>query len=801
MVGSGVTRPCLQARREGPEPEEACVESPSASFDPVAAGALSEAHSRLLLETLVASTPVGLAVVDLELRFIQVNEALASINGVPRAAHLGRKVQEVLPELWPTLRPQYQRVMDGGGPQTLEISGMTPKEVGVERHFLVSYYPVRTATGVLLGTGVIVVEVTEQRKAHDALRDSEQRYRSLVEAMAQPVWTTNARGEVVDPAPRWLAYTGQTHAEHLGLGWLAAIHPDDRKRVVRGWVESLRTRTSYRGEFRLRYHSGGYRDVVGRAVPVFGDGGAIREWVSTAEDITERKQAEAQVETERARLHAVLTSAPASIALLSGEEQVFMLVNPLYRVLSRGVDVTGISVRDIDEPRARQYSRMLDLAYTTGKAQWETEVPVTSDYGGGVDSTRSFDITYQPLRDVHGRVDTVLSFAIDVTERVEARKKLEEWAASLENQQQWLEAVLDKTPVALLLMEPESGRTLFANQAARQMAGGDVPQGLRAESYTGLHQFTDEEGRELTSEEIPGVRAALGKPVHAEPVVWHTPTGHYSVLVEAAPLPAQHGHSASVLLALQDVTELRKTQAQLQHAVSLRDEFLTVASHELKTPLTPLQLKLQALVREARTAESLEGLRARVVRTAEAVSGQVRKMTTLINDLLEVTQLTGPSAPLRLEAVDLATVVHAVAERFKAQAAKAGCQLVVEAPSGMVGHWDRHRLEQVTSSLVSNALKYGPGRPVTLKVERIRGRARLSVKDEGIGIAPGSLQNIFEKFTRAVSTRHYGGLGLGLFITRQIVEAHQGTLRAESEPGQGATFIVELPLARLAPAP
>lgn len=773
------------------------MESPSASFDREASEALNDAHSRLLLETLVSSTPVGLAVVDLEQRFVQVNDALADINGIPRAAHLGRKVQEIVPEMWPTLRPQYQRIMEGGAAQTVEVRGVTSKELGVERHFLVSYYPVRTGTGVLLGIGVIVVEVTEQRKAHDALVASEQRYRSLVEAMAQPVWTTNARGEVVEPAPRWMEFTGQTQAEHLGLGWLAAIHPDDRKRVVRGWVESLRTKTSYRGEFRLRFHAGGWRDVVGRAVPVFSDEGTIREWVSTAEDITERKQAEALAENERARLRSVLTSAPASIAILSGERQVFTLVNPLYKKLSGGAELMGVSMKDFESERAIEHSRLLDEAYTRGESFVEKEVPITINVGGvGEKATRRFDVAYQPLRDVSGHVDSVLSFAIDVTERVEAREKLEEWAASLRNQQQWLEAVLDRTPVAMILVEPGTGRILFANQVARQLAGGEIPEGLSEEAYNeGEHRFTDEAGRELRVDEIPGIRAVKGAPVHGEPVVWHTPTGRYSLLVEAAPLPAQHGHEEAVLLALQDVTELRKTQAQLQHAVSLRDEFLTVASHELKTPLTPLQLKLQSLVRDAQTEQTLEALRERVVRTSETISGQIRKMTTLINDLLEVTQLTGPSAPLQLEDVDLADVVRAVVERFQPQAAKAGCELIVEAAPGIVGRWDRHRLEQVATSLVSNAVKYGAGHPVMIRVGRHRGRARLSVRDEGIGIAPANLQAIFEKFTRAVSTRHYGGLGLGLFITRQIVEAHHGTLRVDSQPGQGATFIVELPLA------
>jgi signal transduction histidine kinase len=145
--------------------------------------------------------------------------------------------------------------------------------------------------------------------------------------------------------------------------------------------------------------------------------------------------------------------------------------------------------------------------------------------------------------------------------------------------------------------------------------------------------------------------------------------------------------------------------------------------------------------------------------------------------------------------VDLSALVREVVSRFAAQAARTNTPLEVNAAEPVVGRWDRIRLEQVASSLLSNALKYGAGRPVHVLVERTPTGARLTVRDEGLGISPEHLPRIFDRFERAVSAEHFGGLGLGLYLTRHLVEAFGGTIRASSEPGKGATFEVDLPLA------
>jgi signal transduction histidine kinase len=271
-----------------------------------------------------------------------------------------------------------------------------------------------------------------------------------------------------------------------------------------------------------------------------------------------------------------------------------------------------------------------------------------------------------------------------------------------------------------------------------------------------------------------------------------------SLLLSFAQQGALAPEDRTFLLALAQKCGQALERAHLVHelrgAVRLRDDFLSVASHELKTPLTPLQLRLQMLRREAQDPSlPADRLRERVGRAVDGAEAQVHKLATLVNDLLDVARIGAGKLRLERTRVDLAVLVREVAARLAPQLHKAGCPLALDVPDSLVGLWDEQRLEQVVVNLLTNALKYGAGKPVHLRLAAEEGRARLTVRDEGIGIAPEDQARIFERFERAVSDRHFGGLGLGLYICRQILEALGGTIGVRSAPEQGATFEVTLP--------
>lgn len=230
-----------------------------------------------------------------------------------------------------------------------------------------------------------------------------------------------------------------------------------------------------------------------------------------------------------------------------------------------------------------------------------------------------------------------------------------------------------------------------------------------------------------------------------------------------------------------------------QEAVRARSEFLTVATHELNTPLTSLTLAVQSLRRAAPLGRVIDP---QVLdRRLELVARQGTRLTRLIHDLLDVSHLdTGPLVLERTD-VDFGALVREVAERFEADLAGARCSVSIQTGAPACGRWDRSCLDRVVTNLLSNAIKFGTGKPIEIAVGAERGTARLVVRDHGIGIAPEQRDRIFGRFERAVSERHYGGLGLGLYISRRIVEEHGGSIRCESRPGAGATFIVELPCA------
>ncbi len=247
-------------------------------------------------------------------------------------------------------------------------------------------------------------------------------------------------------------------------------------------------------------------------------------------------------------------------------------------------------------------------------------------------------------------------------------------------------------------------------------------------------------------------------------------------------------------------TENARLYQDAQKAVLLRDEFLSVASHELKTPLTPLNLTLTALQRNIEQSRSSKLPLEKIERDVSTARRHVRKLASLVDDLLDVSRIRAGRLDLTLEDVDLREVVQEVLSRFAHQAANAGCDLRLRADVASVGRWDRLRLEQIVTNLLSNAIKYGAGKPVEVELVGDGQREVLVVRDEGIGMLPDVLVRIFGRFERGHSERNYGGLGLGLYIARQITAALGGTIDVRSEPGQGSTFTVELPRSPQAPA-
>jgi signal transduction histidine kinase len=240
--------------------------------------------------------------------------------------------------------------------------------------------------------------------------------------------------------------------------------------------------------------------------------------------------------------------------------------------------------------------------------------------------------------------------------------------------------------------------------------------------------------------------------------------------------------------------QLQNTQLELEQAVRMRDDFMSIVAHEVRTPLNGLiletQLRKMHLARDNAAAFTLDKMHAMVDRDER----QIKSLIRLIEDMLDVSRIRTGNLSIRPTRIDLSTLVRHLLHNFSQQIDAAEASVTLDAAQPVIGNWDEFRIEQVISNLLTNALRYGAKSPISVKVYSEGGQALVDVQDQGIGISEENQKRIFQQFERVSAKHAVAGLGLGLFISEQIVTAHGGTITVQSRIGEGALFRVCLPL-------
>jgi PAS domain S-box-containing protein len=341
------------------------------------------------------------------------------------------------------------------------------------------------------------------------------------------------------------------------------------------------------------------------------------------------------------------------------------------------------------------------------------------------------------------------------------------------------------------------GHIAFVNPAASRITGFKREELLGQVAHALFHH-TKADGEHCSGEgcdlyTIMRGRAAVN--IDGE-ILWRK--DGTSIPIECVGTLLSESDVASVMV-FRDVTERQQIEQErgrlvreLEEAISARDDFLSIASHELRTPLTPIRLSVQSLRRRGRKAgtDLPKGLNNQL----ETMDRQVGRLDALINELLDVSRITVGRLDLALGEFDLTALVRDVVNRFQQELDWGGYQVSLDLGGVLVGRWDRMRLEQVVSNLLSNAMKYGGEKKrIDVRIESAGDMVTVSIRDYGMGISTEDQERIFERFERLISVRHFGGFGLGLWIVRQIADAHGGRVRVASRPGEGSTFTLEVP--------
>jgi PAS domain S-box-containing protein len=594
-------------------------------------------------------------------------------------------------------------------------------------------------------------------------------------------------------------------------GFLAShSHPDDRAVLIGACRDCARDGGDRQLDHRMLGADGRacwFRTVVHGLRE--GDGPVVG-LLGLMVDVTEQKKTEAAMHAAEERVRTVVNNAPIML-MACDEDGVFTLSE------GRGLDLLGI------RPGALVGRSIFEVFAGEPHLHATFRRALSGEDFTSVDEIRAhgrwWETRWAPLR-ADGRVVGTTGVATHITDRVRAEEE-RAWlleasrmlAGSFEYERTLAEIARLSVPVfadwvtvdllegalvrrlAVVHCDPE--KAWIAAKLEQLPPRLDEERGPALALRTGqpwLVSDASDPVEGLTPERLALVRALGVRSYMAVPMTAHGQTlgvisfaaTHERRRFGPVELGLAQDLAGRAALAIENARLYRTSQEE----VRLRDEFLSVASHELRTPVTSLQLAVQSLM-EFGTSPPIDFL-ANALRSAERSS---RRLGKLVDALLDVSRIQAGKLALEREELDLAQLARDTAASLEKELTRAGCALTVSADARVVGRWDRGRLEQVITNLLTNTIKYAAGKPVELSVVREGGLARLSVRDQGIGIASDELNRIFGRFERAVPERHYGGLGLGLYIVRRILEAHGGTIRVESQLGVGSIFIAELPLA------
>lgn len=761
-------------------------------------------------------------------------------------------------------------------------------------------------------------DITAQKQAEAALRNSERRYRSLIEATTQIIWNTNQQAEFITEQPGWTAFTGQTFDALKGRGWLNAVHPDDRAKITQACAKALETQTLCEMEYRLQRQDGVYRHMQARAVPVFDENGTVLEWVGVHTDVTAARQAKLRLQESEERLQLGMQVAGFALVQIDYTTNTAYLSPPAAALYGLPADQLTIPREQLhatfhpeDRPQLeRRIDEILDPAgegwfaqdhrvlLKDGKVKWLT-----------VRKQVFFDRSSSPPQPDHA----VLA-ALDITDRKQTEQALQEnvsrfrtladnmsqfaWMANEvgwifwynqrwfdytgttpEAMQGWgwqqvhhpdhVERVVEKINQCFAMGEiwedtfplrgkdgeyrwflsravpirDAQGRVLrwfgtntditnlqAAEEALRQSEAryrclaDSIPQlvwtangagelldvNQRWQAFTGLDlEQAQTHGWEAVvhPEDVPilmqhwTTAAQQGIPYQAEGRMRQADGRYRWCLHQAIPQRNEQGQIIKWFGTATDIDRQKQLElerdrlllqeqtarAEAERANRIKDEFLAILSHELRAPLNPILGWASLLQKRQFDAATTAQALATIERNAKL-------QTQLIDDLLDVAKILRGKLVMELTTVDLAFVIESAIDTMQAAAAAKSIQVHAVLPR--IGHisGDPVRLQQIVWNLLSNAIKFTPqaGR-IEIRLEQVDHQAKISVSDTGKGIKPEFLPHLFESFRQedASTTRKYGGLGLGLAIVRHLIEAHGGTITANSlGEGQGATFIV-----------
>jgi PAS domain S-box-containing protein len=655
------------------------------------------------------------------------------------------------------------------------------------------------AVGFVLGSAVLVRhDMAQIRRAEEALRANEERYRALVTASTQILWTTNAQGEVAADMPLWRAFTGQSQQEILGSGWVNALHPDDRQRTMVVWSKSVIARSHYETEYRIRRHDGEYRYVAVRGVPVLEPDGSIREWIGACTDITDAHLATEAVRRANAYNRSLLEASLDPLVTINPQGRITDVNNATEKVT--GYSRSELLGRDFSdyftEPeRARAGYQQV---FREGWVQ-DYELEIRNREG----HTTPVLYNASVYKDENGAAIGVFAAARDISER----KKAEE---ALRESEERYRSVVSSMGEGVVLQD-RTGAIIAWNKSAEQILGR-TPEEIAGRKSTDQDWKTIyEKGTPFPGEDHPAmVTLRTGRPLSDVRMgVYRSDGALRWISINAAPIfGVDKSHPQAVVATFSDITDRKRAEEEIRHlnetlerrvyertaeleeANKELEAFTYSVSHDLRAPLRHID-GFSRLLQEEYSSELDE--------TAQHYLDRIRtgtaNMGRLVDDLLSLSRIGRHE--LASELTGLGSLVKEVVKEFEPETLGRRIEWKVEELPFV--ECDSALMKLVFQNLLSNALKFTRPREVAIiEVGQtvVNGQPAIFVRDNGVGFSMKHVDMLFGVFQRLHRQADFEGTGVGLATVQRIIHKHGGRTWAEGEINQGATFFFTLPAMR-----
>lgn len=738
-----------------------------------------------ILDHFFNESPLKMGLVELlphDILHIAVNPATASFYDRPvsdiiykKASELGVKQKFI--DLWIKF---YKEAEASGEPQHFQCSHeYMEKEVWFE--VIVSYLgEIEGETPIY---SYLIEDITQKRESelkwkNHLIASGKSLFAKIIDHSPSMLWITEANGDCTYLSRQWYEFTGAPIGSGMGTAWFEAFHPDDMDSAIDKFHEFHQKHLSFGLEIRVKNKYGQYRWCVSLANPRFDDSSNFLGFIGSVFDVHERKIAEDKLNSLNTKLESIFSEAPAGLALLRGPNQIYELANPYFLEIADHREIIGKeNLEAFPELEGQIYAGLLNQVYMTGENVHMKEAKVHLTRQGKLQEYY-YDFSCIQIRDSSNRPYGIFMHVVDVTDKIRVREMIVEADERLQ----------------LAMESGQMGSWFFdlikhsvqTTPELNQILGIDEKD---ATLFFMRHQLLHPE--DIKDFEDKWNQSIYDKvPLSHEFRVIKTDGQIRWLLTKGKAKYDQAGRPVSISGITMDISESKNTEELLRDALKARDEFLSMASHELKTPLTSLKLHAQMM------KKNIHGEKENVKNFIEKTNINVTRLTRLVDDMLDISRIKTGNLSLVFEEVDLCELVKEVVERLRSHFIEIiGHTPITSYCHKALGHWDRMRIEQVANNLLTNAIRYGKGQPIEISVERIGDFARLNIKDYGIGISEDNLEKIFDRFERGgMAPNEISGLGLGLYITKKIVNAHKGKIWVESEVGKGSTFIVELPI-------